>query len=141
MLGRQSYPSVFSAVLVRLLNDPASPPALVNTCAVKLADAFGSGNYALRAIIAGCLRGACFRPSRILNRVVVVERIGSGLAENDPAARVLALDTMDTASGVDSWHVLFTAWAGQQPVYQRHDQVVQPGDHPEVVEGVAARGA
>ena len=31
---------------------------------------------------------------------------------------MLALDTMDTASGVDSWHVLFTAWAGQQPVYQ-----------------------
>ena len=32
--------------------------------------------------------------------------------------KLLALDTIDTASGVDSWHVLFTAWAGQQPAYQ-----------------------
>ena len=91
---RSRDPAAAAAELVRLLSDPCSPPALVNNCAVKLADAFGHGDCLRRAVIAGCLRGACFRPSRVLNRTLVVERIGSVLAEDDPAARVLALQAL-----------------------------------------------
>ena len=91
---RSRDPAAAAAELVRLLSDPCSPPALVNNCAVKLADAFGHGDCLRRAVIAGCLRRACFRPSRVLNRTLVVERIGSVLAEDDPAARVLALQAL-----------------------------------------------
>ena len=91
---RSREPAAAAAELVRLLSDPCSPPALVNNCAVKLADAFGHGDSLQRAVIAGCLRSACFRPSRVLNRTLVVERIGSVLAEDDPAARVLALQAL-----------------------------------------------
>ena len=91
---RSREPAAAAAELVRLLSDPCSPPALVNNCAIKLADAFGHGDRSRRAVIAGCLRRACFRPSRVLNRALVVERIGSVLAEDDPAARVLALQAL-----------------------------------------------
>jgi len=92
---RSREPAAAAAELVRLLSDPCSPPALVNTCAVKLADAFGHGDRSRRAVIAGCLRSSApLRPSRVLNRVLVVERIGAVLAENNPAARVLALQAL-----------------------------------------------
>ena len=64
---RSREPAAAAAELVRLLSDPCSPPALVNNCAVKLADAFGHGDCLRRAVIAGCLRRACFRPSRVLS--------------------------------------------------------------------------
>ena len=91
---RSSSPAPAVAKLAQLLSDPASPPALANTCAVKLADAFADSGQVLRQLIVARLRHASVRPSRILNGELVLRRVGEVLAAPDPAARTLALQAL-----------------------------------------------